>query len=241
MHRPSPLSLLAVAILTSSLASLASLTLGCQPAPADESATDGGEPTADAGGAPTVVTGNFDVTPSVYTKGVGLDFETGVSYDLNLAPAGWSYDLRLQTIKGKKSDGTSAGAPHLKLAKRVAEGYQSERLGTAALAALRLADVEEARFAADAVEDIVMDEVRTGSDNDYDKLVAYYQANLVTRDASNWLPSPWRVGADERIFIVRTEEGGTFAFQVLGMGPTTGGSGSKPGGGLIALSYVQLR
>lgn len=237
MHRQSPSLLLASALLTS----LASLALGCQPPPPLEGAIDGGEPTADAGGAATVVTGSFDVTPGVFTKGVGLDFETGVSYDLNLAPAGWAYDLRLQTIKGKKSDGTSAGAPHLKLSKRVAKGYQSERLGTAALAALRLADVEESRLAADAVEDIVMAEVRTGADNDYDKLVAYYQANLVTRAASNWLPSPWLVGADERIFIVRTEEGGTFAFQVLGMGPATGGSGSKPGGGLIALSYVRLQ
>ena len=160
---------------------------------------------------------------------------------MNLAPASWAYDLRLQTIKGKKSDGTSAGAPYVKLYKQVTKGYQSERLGKAALAALRLADVEEARLATDAVEDIAMAEVRTGSDNDYDKLVAYYQANLVTRAASNWLPSPWVLGADERIFIVRTEEGSTFAFQILGMGPATGGSGSKPGGGLIELSYVRLQ
>lgn len=235
MHRQSPsllLLLLASALLTS-------LAVGCQPPPSDESAIEGGETTADARSTP-VVTASFDVSPSVITKGLGLDLESGVSYDLNLAPAGWAYDLRLQTIKGRKGDGTSAGAPHIKLYKQVVKGYQSERLGTAALAALRLADVEEARLAADAVEEIAMAEVRTGSDNDYDKLVAYYQANLVTRAASNWLPSPWGLGTDERLFIVRTEEGGTFAFQILGMGPATGGSGSKPGGGLIELSYVRL-
>jgi hypothetical protein len=221
------------AILSASLA--VALGSSCGVSPGQNTDPDAGS-TAEGG----PISGKFDVTPGTHPKGVGLDFETGVSSDLTTAATDWKYDIRMQTIKGKKDDGTSSGAPHIKLFKQLAQGFQYGQTGSAALLALKASDIDATKLASDLVEEIDLSQVKTGADNDYEKLVAYYDANLVTKSSANWLPSPWAVGTDERIVIVKTEEGNFFALAILGMGPSDTGSGSKPGSGTVELSYRRL-
>jgi|GEM_PF-4356498 len=196
----------------------------------------------------TGITGRiYDMSPAVVPDGVGVDLETESDYSLDSTsiPSTWHYDIKIQTVKGLKPDGvTMKGAPHIKLYKTDGKAYKYGYTGKDEYLDITSDDIDTSLFASDLVEEndysSCMDDTYTTKIN-YNKLIAYYQANLLTNDSSEWLPSTWVVGEDEVIYIIKTEEGNYYKLIVLGMGPESTGSGSCPGSGKLEIAFDELK
>lgn len=176
------------------------------------------------------------VSPATSPYGVGIDFESGTIYTLTSDSDTFAYDVKMKTIKGLTDEGNKKGAPYIKLYKQLATAYKYSLTGKTNFVAIKTASVDTTLFKSDSVDEIADSEVtNTSGKYVYNSLISYYQANFVTKDSSNWLPSEWTVGEDEAIFIIKTTDSHMYKFTILGMGTT---SGSKPGSGTLEFAYA---
>ncbi len=148
--------------------------------------------------------------------GIGLDFEydgeKGGAYNIDdsLASANLSYDLKIRTIKGEKSDGSMGGAPFIQLHDNVqAINYSTVDVtctGITKFNSLTTSGLKEYSLASDDASFDILS-VTTGETG------APLMGKLQIEYAKLVLGEAWKAAAnndkaeDEPIWIVKTQEG----------------------------------